>query len=210
MSNTALSTETAPETATSDTPMIYVADLAAYNAGHLHGIWIEATDDLEDIQEQIQAMLEASPVRDSEEYSVHDYQGFGSFRPDEYESIESLHEVACFLEDYPDFGSALLNYYSDLHGEPAEGQPSDNRHAVRVGVAADRMIKEARKMAEDSYCGCYASVADYAQELTEETSEIPQHLASYIDYERMARDMEMSGDIITIETGFEEIHLFWA
>jgi hypothetical protein len=27
------------------TPSIYVADLAAYNAGILHGIWIDATQE---------------------------------------------------------------------------------------------------------------------------------------------------------------------
>jgi len=27
--------------------------------------------------------------------------------------------------------------------------------------------------------------------------------------ERMGRNMEMSGDIFTIETGYEEIHIFW-
>ena len=35
---------------------IYVADLAAYNNGKLHGVWIDACDDLEDIQEQIDKM----------------------------------------------------------------------------------------------------------------------------------------------------------
>ena len=28
---------------------IYVADLAAYNNGKLHGVWINASDDLDDI-----------------------------------------------------------------------------------------------------------------------------------------------------------------
>lgn len=45
--------------------------------------------------------------------------------------------------------------------------------------------------------------------LTEGTSEIPEHLARYIDYSAMAHDMEISGDIFTIETGFEEVHIFW-
>ena len=33
-------------------------------------------------------------------------------------------------------------------------------------------------------------------------------LEFYIDYAKMARDMEMSGDIYTIETGYDEIHIF--
>ena len=41
---------------------IYVADQAAYNAGHLHGVWIDATLELDDIQGQVDAMLAASPV----------------------------------------------------------------------------------------------------------------------------------------------------
>lgn len=40
---------------------IYVADLAAYNNGKLHGIWIDATQALDDIQEQINELLANSP-----------------------------------------------------------------------------------------------------------------------------------------------------
>ena len=45
---------------------IYVADLATYNAGHLHdlhGAWIDACDDVSDIWKQINTMLAASPVK---------------------------------------------------------------------------------------------------------------------------------------------------
>ena len=54
---------------------IYVADLAAYNAGHLHGVWIDATLELGDIQEQVDAMLATSPVEGAEEYAIHDVEG---------------------------------------------------------------------------------------------------------------------------------------
>jgi antirestriction protein len=71
-------------------------------------------------------------------------------------------------------------------------------------------LEEAREAAEDSYCGCYISLADYVQELTKESTEIPSNLAYYIDFERMARDMEMSGDIFAIAAGCHEIHVFWS
>lgn len=163
---------------------IYVADLAAYNNGKLHGVWIDATQELDDIQEQINAMLKASPEGFAEEYAVHDYEGFGGYSVGEYDSIETLHEIAGFIEEQPELSGALLDHFC---GD----------------------LVEARKAAEESYNGCYKSVADYAQELTEQTSEVPKHLEFYIDYERMASDMEMSGDIFTIETGFEEVHVFW-
>jgi Antirestriction protein (ArdA) len=44
---------------------IYVACLAAYNAGYLHGEWIDVTD-TDSINEQVQAMLKASPIPNDE------------------------------------------------------------------------------------------------------------------------------------------------
>lgn len=162
---------------------IYVADLAAYNAGKLHGIWIDAVSDLESMQEQVNAMLAASPEDMAEEYAIHDYEGFGGYSLSEYEGLEAAHEIACFIEEFPEIGGELLGHFSD--------------------------IEEARRAAEEGYCGRYKSLADYAQELTEETKGVPDHLAFYIDYEAMGRDMELNGDIFTIETGFEEVHIFW-
>ena len=36
---------------------------------------------------------------------------------------------------------------------------------------------------EENYSGCCKSLADYAEELTDEASEIPENLAFCIDYE---------------------------
>lgn len=163
---------------------IYVADLAAYNNGKLHGVWINATDELDEIQEQINLMLGSSPEGFAEEYAIHDYEGFNGYSVSEYEGMESVHDIACFIEEYPEMGGELLGYFSD--------------------------IEEAKKAAEENYCGCFKSIADYAEELTEDTSQIPENLAFYIDYERMGRDMEMSGDVFTIETKFDEVHVFWS
>ena len=120
---------------------IYVADLAAYNNGKLHGVWIDATQDLEDIQEQIKQMLAESPEGFAEEYAIHDYEGFCGYSVSEYEGIELVHEIACFIEEHSDVGGELLNYFS---GD----------------------IDEAKKAMEENYCGCHASLADYAEELT--------------------------------------------
>ena len=69
-------------------------------------------------------------------------------------------------------------------------------------------MDDAKAAIEDRYAGEYRSVADFAEELTEQTVTIPESLQFYIDYQRMARDMEIN-DILAIETGFEEIHIFW-
>lgn len=164
---------------------IYVADLAAYNNGKLHGVWIDATEDPDTIQDQINDMLAKSPEPDSEEWAIHDYEGFDGYKLSEYQGIESVHEIAWLISDYPSVGAALLIQFN---GD----------------------VEEARTAYDDNYRGCYSSVADFAQDLTEETTtEIPKHLEHYIDYESMGRDMELSGDIFTIETGYNEVHVFW-
>lgn len=168
----------------SDEIKIYVADLAAYNAGHLHGVWIDATLEVADIKAQIQRMLSLSPVQGAEEYAIHDHEGFGRGIISEYEGLDYVHDVACFIAEHEELGIELLNYFCDL--------------------------EEARIAAEENYQGCHASLADYAQTLTEDTTEIPKSLEFYIDYERMAQDMEMSGDIYSIQTAHEEVHVFWS
>jgi len=164
---------------------IYVADLAAYNNGKLHGVWIDATLDPSGIHEQINKMLANSPEGDAEEYAIHDYEGFGGYGLGEYEGIDTAHEIACFIEEYPELAGELLSYYGGSLGD-------------------------ARKAITENYSGCYKSLADYAEELTEGTAQIPENLAYYIDYERMGRDMEMSGDIYTFETAHDEVHVFWS
>ena len=51
-------------------PRIYVACLAAYNAGHLHGRWIEATTP-DEVMVEVRAMLADSPLPEAEEWAIH-------------------------------------------------------------------------------------------------------------------------------------------
>ena len=167
-----------------DTPRIYMACLAAYNAGTLHGCWIDAAQDLDAIWSALRAMLATSPEPGAEEWAIHDFEGFGPLRLEEYDGIEHIHELACFIEEHGELGAALLEHFG--------GDIEDAERAI------------------ENYSGCFESLADYAQDLTEETSQIPQHLAPYIDYEAMGRDMEMGGDVFTIRTAWNETHVFWA
>jgi antirestriction protein len=119
---------------------IYVADLKAYVNGKLHGVWIDAMAD--DIQEQINDMLKLSPEGFAEEWAIHDYEGFGDVSLSEYQGIDSVRDIACFLFEYDEFGAALLDYWrNDI--EDAEG----------------------------GYQGLYDSLADYAQAITEDTTQ---------------------------------------
>ncbi|MFQ3244119.1 MAG: antirestriction protein [Arenicella sp.] len=164
---------------------VYVACLAAYNNGHLHGKWIDATQALDDIESEVAAMLSDSCIHDAEEYAIHDHEGFEGYRVSEYQGLESAHDIACFIEEYGAVGAKIFDH--------AGGDISD---------AENIMINQRY--------GEYTSVSEFAQGHTEETSEVPAHLQNYIDYESMGHDMETSGEIFTVETGFEEVHVFWS
>ncbi len=132
-------------------PRIYVACLAAYNNGQLHGRWIDADQDVESIHAEITAMLERSPIPHAEEYAIHDFEGFEGAEIGEYTSINTVARIADFIGEHGELGGRLLSHFAnDL---------------------------EDAKIAFENHAGEYKSLADFAQELTEQTTEIPKSLA---------------------------------
>jgi len=163
---------------------IYVACLAAYNNGHLHGAWIEATFGADDIFDGIKAILKSSPVDVAEEWAIHDYEGFEGVEIAEYESIERVVAKADFINTHGALGGSIL---ADCAGCVTEAEEKQGR-----------------------YIGEYDSLEVYAREYIEQTlTEIPPSLEHYIDYAAMGRDMEINGDISTIEASGFRVHIFW-
>lgn len=162
---------------------IYAACLAAYNNGILHGQWIDATRGEEHLREMISEMLAASPIPQAEEWAIHDHEGFEGAYVAQYDSLKRITDLADFIEEHGKLGGELIGYYGDLDS--------------------------ARDALEDHYAGEYRSLADFAEELTEQSTSIPENLRFYIDYERMGRDLEIS-DLVVIRLGFEQVHIFWA
>jgi antirestriction protein len=156
-------TDTTTDT-TTDTPRIYVACLASYTAGILHGEWIDATD-ADVIREAIQEMLKGSPTAGAEEWAIHDYEGFGSIRLSEWEDVDRVAELGALIDEH---GEAFAAY------------------ADHVGV--DYATEESF---QDAYCGEWDSEQAYAENLFDELygHDVPEHIAPYIDYEAFARDL---------------------
>ncbi|CAN5489678.1 hypothetical protein BH10PSE3_BH10PSE3_04340 [soil metagenome] len=46
--------------------------------------------------------------------------------------------------------------------------------------------------------------------MTEETVAIPEALRLYIDWEAMARDALLNGEVFTVEAAHDEVHVFWS
>ena len=164
-------------------PRIYVACLAAYNSGHLHGAWIDAVQKPQEIQDEVNAMLAASPIKGAEEWAIHDLEGFGNLLINEFDSFARISVLAEFINDHGEIGTALLDHYS---GD----------------------LEEAFEAMDGRYLGTYASLEDYMQEMTEETTNIPPALRHYINYRAMGRDAEINGEVFTVSTAWNVVHVF--
>ena len=176
-------TEGSGEQAPAFVPRIYIASLSDYNAGRLHGAWIDAAADSEELAQSIQAMLKTSPEPGAEEWAIHDYEGFGPLRLEEYESLETVSGIALGLAEH---GPAFAHW----------------------AALIDTNDREALGRFGDAYLGHWDSLTAYAEELLDDLGvyrqieeALPEHLQPYvmIDVEGMARDMELGGQITTSE-----------
>ena len=153
------------------TPRIYVASLAAYNSGELHGTWIDACLGEVEVMHQIRRMLGTSPVGPAEEWAIHDYEGFGPIRLDEYETIGHVCRIA---EGIANHGIAFAVWASLLN--PAEW--------------SDQLDEF-----EDHFEGVYDSYRDFGEQLLEmfdvdlDTFDLPEVIRPHItiDLEAIGR-----------------------
>ena len=162
-------------------PKIYVACLSSYNAGILHGEWIDASQDVDSIVEAIHSILASSPIKNAEEWAIHAYEEFGGISIDEHENIENVTKIAEFVLEYGELGAKLYNF-----------------------IRED--IDEATRLIKENYHGAYESEAEFVRYYTEEINPIPTYLEFYIDYEKMARDWFIC-DFFSVEVR-SEMHVF--
>lgn len=161
------------ETAT-DTPRIYVACLAAYNSGKLHGEWIDANQTSEEIHDAIEAMLEKSPIPDAEEWAIHDTDNFHGLNIHEFDDIDKIAEFAEAVEEH---GEAYAAYVGVVGLE----------HADLDGF-------------QDAFVGEYSSFKDCCEEIAEECLDKEALLAHFWHggIDSFVRDMEM--EYTTVDT----------
>jgi antirestriction protein len=173
-----------------DRPRIYVASLSDYNAGRLHGAWLPADVEAEELHEGVRAMLAASLEPGAEEWAIHDYEGFGQFNLSEYESLQHVSTVARGIAEH---GRAFAAWAAQ------RGSDDD---------LADSF--------DQAYLGRFDSLAAYAEHLAEDLGwerdldSLPSGLAPYVrfDAEAFGRDLEYGGDVFTADDGEGGVHVF--
>lgn len=163
-------------------PRIYVASLTDYNAGILHGDWLTADQDPDDLQTAIDEMLARSPTSGAEEFAVHDFEGFGTYGVAEYDSLDWLSRIARGIGEH---GLAFA----------AWAQQCDNDE--------DQLARF-----EDAYLGEWESLTTYVEEMLDDLGygemlerAVPEWLQAYVsvDVEGFARDLELSGDVHAVQ-----------
>ena len=179
-----------PETPPDHGPRIYVASLSDYNAGRLHGTWLDATADADEMNDGITTMLAASPEPNAEEWAIHDFEGWGPLRLSEYESIDTIARLADGIATH---GMAFAHW------------------AALVGTDADELERF-----DAAYLGHWPSVEDYARDYLDDCGldriieeHVPDSLQPYVtvDVDGFARDLEYSGDI-TASEGDDGVYLY--
>ena len=200
------------------TPRIYVACLASYNAGRLHGLWIDATDDVDAMQAEINRMLAASPEPNvqrqiyvdedgaehwvdastpadkipedwkpqgesfpsAEEWAIHDSEGLGNIG--EYAGLAAVARLVSIIDlaDDRNIPAGVLMAYADDY------MSGDNWDASDLASQLD-----------DNFDGSAESWEAFTESRFEDMGGlegVPESIQPYIDFERMGRDWELSGD----------------
>jgi antirestriction protein len=221
-----MQTATATPTACADTGAefrIYAACLASYNAGRLFGAWIDCDGKTgEEIGLEIADMLARSPCpnvmrrkcpdcghyqtdsrpyRDNdsdcdncgaalpaefkpsaEEWAIHDHEGFGDLIKTEWPDIDELAELVAFMEGADDNERRAFRWLvDDLGRTVADAIERAPDVSIYDGEAADY----AAEFAED----CYSAALDA----------MPDFLKFHIDWQGVARDLLIGGDIAQAE-----------
>jgi len=170
------------------TPRVWVGCLACYNDGTLRGEWVDASE---------AGDFEPCAGRGHEEWWCFDHEGFGGLLSGECSPVEAqaLAEVLERVEMPAEAFAAFV----DNWGRSCAAQD--------WGVTVET--------AEEAYAGEWDNLADYAEELFEDTApsrEVADMLGSWpfscIDWERAGRELDLGGDVFTADAPGGRIFVF--
>ena len=171
---------------------IYITDLEAYNNGHLVGQWYQLPMNEDLLAESIENVLQEGRdlCKDShfhEEYFITDYE-CEYMNIDEYANITKLNEISQSMEGVSQEGIKAIHFLLDNY------------------LVKD--YSEALETYEDNvivYEGC--SMYDIAYDMVQESFDfvkIPSNFSNYIDYNALARDLEIEGRYYEIDNSVYE------
>lgn len=179
-----------------DRPKIWVGSLSDYNNGILHGEWIDAAREPDEIWADVHRMLANSPTTarygdPAEEWGIFDYDGFGNATVHQHDNIDIVARVARGIVEH---GLAFAAWADVMEGN-----------------------EDALDGFTEAYLGHFDSVEDYARQVMDDLGyeqqldeAIPQQLRPYVEiaYERLALDWSIGGDINVIQADGGGVWIF--
>ena len=152
--------------------------LAAYNQGVHHFQWVDLevlVEEGETLAQCIEWVLASSPAAGAEEWLFSDSSGLPSYLKGEYVSTEELMSYALALPEVDQSNWDAYRAICDYMGQAVSPESF-----------------------EESYLGD-VEPAEYVESYYHENGEVPDYLACYVDWEAMARDWELNGDLIAVD-----------
>ena len=172
---------------------VYITDLASYNSGALIGEWFSLPCDEEELTLKIKQILtlgaKAVGDRYHEEWFITDYEweDVNLFAVEEYEDIYKLNSNLGLIEDATSHNLKAIKFLLE------NGMATDVEDAV--SKSGDVIIHENQNM------------EDMAYELMEElygVDKLPSIISNNINYESIARDLEIDGNYFVIDDDIYE------
>ena len=173
---------------TDTTPRVWVGCLACYNDGTLRGEWVDASEAGDFVP---------CEGRGHEEWWCFDHEGFSGLLSGECSPMEAQ-RLAEVLEGVTMPPEAFAAFVGNM-GHSYAAQDWD----------------ATQEAADDAYAGEWDSLADYAEELFQDTAasrEVADSLDSWpftcIDWERAGRELDYGGDVWTAEASGGSVYVF--
>lgn len=148
---------------------VYVGTYAKHNAGSIKGAWLDL-EDYSDAEEFISACLKLHSDEPDPELMFQDFEGF----PREFYS-ESM--IKPGLWEWLELSEDERNIWA----------------AYQDGVNASGTAEDAK----EAFSGIADTKQAFAEQLWDDcgmTEQVPEFARSYIDFEAVARDLDLSGD----------------
>ena len=166
---------------------IYVASVADYNNGVPHGVWIDVEDTtMEDVQEQIDAMLAASPTEPgtAEEWEIHDVEDIP--RGLIWNGLPKILEFAEYSRKY--------DYYQDPFYHWVDDGNVNNM---------DEFL--------DYFEGEYTSTEEFVEKYLDDLGDLqdlPDIIKYNIDFEGIWTDFKAGGDFYEIKNADHKVYIY--
>ena len=171
---------------------VYITDLEAYNNGHLVGQWYQLPMNEDLLAESIENVLQkgrdiCGDTHFHEEYFITDYE-CDYMEIEEYSNLTKLNEIAEAMENIDEEGVKAINFLME-------------NNFVKDIFEAIETYEDSVRIYEDS------TMEDIAYNFIQECyslDDIPSIISNNIDYESIARDMEIEGSFYKIDSDIYE------